>query len=208
MSAWYLLLPAYPPDPAGRFAWIMRALREAVAARHRFIPQPLLFLIHARLGGIAQRFASIAAKVQAGTLRPPRVRPALRQPSPRQPSPRKPYERLPRRFAWLSPLVPGDAVGLGLNLVQLLGEPGMQALLKAAPQLTRILRPLCRMLAAEPTPDLLPPLPPRPPRPKRAKPPRAAAVPRLPTFRTRGGQLMMKLSDSISVPVAVSKNRA
>ncbi|HEX3347417.1 MAG TPA: hypothetical protein VHS58_04865, partial [Acetobacteraceae bacterium] len=116
MTAWYYLLPPYPPDVIGRFAWIMRALRDAVAARHRFIPQALLFLIHARLGGIAQRFAAIAAKVQAGTLRPPRVRL-----TPRQPSARKPYERLPRRFGWLVPLVPGDAVGFGLNLVQLLG---------------------------------------------------------------------------------------
>ncbi|HEX3348645.1 MAG TPA: hypothetical protein VHS58_11155 [Acetobacteraceae bacterium] len=107
-------------------------------------------------------------------------------------------------------LVPGDAVGFGLNLVQLLAEPEMQALLKAAPQLHRILRPLCRMLAAQPSPDLLPPLPPRvrKPRPRRAQPARESAAPPLPTFRTRGGQLMMKLSESISVPVVVSKNRA
>ncbi|HEX3349770.1 MAG TPA: hypothetical protein VHS58_16895 [Acetobacteraceae bacterium] len=205
MTAWYYLLPPYPPDAIGRFAWIMRALRDAVAARHRFIPQALLFLIHARLGGIAQRFAATAARVQAGTLRPPRPRA-----TPRQPSVRRPYERLPRRFAWLVALVPGDAVGFGLNLVQLLAEPEMQALLKAAPQLHRILRPLCRMLAAQPSPDLLPPLPPRvrKPRPRRAQPARESAAPPLPTFRTRGGQLMMKLSDSISVPVAVSKNRA
>jgi hypothetical protein len=59
------------------------------------------------------------------------------------------------------------------------------------------------MLAAQPTPDLLPPLPPRvrKPRPRRARPVRDGAEHPLPTFRTRGGQLMMKLSDSISVPV-------
>ncbi|HEX3348408.1 MAG TPA: hypothetical protein VHS58_09960 [Acetobacteraceae bacterium] len=204
MAAWYYLLPPYPPDAIGRFAWIMRALRDAVAARHRFIPQALLFLIHARLGGIAQRFAATAAKVQAGTLRPPRPRA-----TPRKPSARQPYERLPRRFGWLVALVPGDAVGFGLNLVQLLGEPEMQALLKAAPQLSRILRPLCRMLAAQPSPDLLPPPPPRvrKPRPRRARPVRDGADHPLPTYRTRGGQLMMKLSDSISVPVVGSKNR-
>ncbi|HEX3350045.1 MAG TPA: hypothetical protein VHS58_18295, partial [Acetobacteraceae bacterium] len=74
-----------------------------------------------RLGGIARRFAATAARVQAGTLRPPRPRA-----TPRQPSVRRPYERLPRRFGWLVALVPGDAVGFGLNLVQLLGEPEMQ----------------------------------------------------------------------------------
>ncbi|HEX3347752.1 MAG TPA: hypothetical protein VHS58_06580, partial [Acetobacteraceae bacterium] len=122
---------------------------------------------------------------------------------------RKPYERLPRRFGCLVALVPGDAVGFGLNLVQLLAEPEMQALLKAAPQLHRMLRPLCRMLAAQPSPELLPPLPPRvpKPRPRRAKPVRNSAEHPLPTFRTRGGQLMIKLSESISVPAVVSKNR-
>jgi hypothetical protein len=83
----------------------------------------------------------------------------------------------------------------------------MQALLKAAPQLHRMLRPLCRMLAAQPSPDLLPPRV-RKPRPRRAEPARAGAEYPLPTYRTRGGQLMMKLSDSISVPVTASKNRA
>jgi hypothetical protein len=39
--------PPYPPDAIGRFAWIMSALRHAVAARYRFIPQVLPFLIHA-----------------------------------------------------------------------------------------------------------------------------------------------------------------
>ncbi|HEX3350297.1 MAG TPA: hypothetical protein VHS58_19580, partial [Acetobacteraceae bacterium] len=89
-------------------------------------------------------------------------------------------------------------------------EPEMQALLKAAPQLHRMLRPLCRMLAAQPPPDLPPPPPPRvgKPRPRRAQPARDRAEYPLRTFRTRGGQLMMKLSDSISVPVVASKNRA
>ena len=63
-------------------------------------------------------------------------------------------------------------MGLDEMLQALLDDPEMRALLAAAPQAGRILRPLWRKLSPRPLPAVLR-LPPRPrkPRPPRAKPP-------------------------------------
>jgi hypothetical protein len=128
---------------------------------------PLLTLLWDRLRRLAQRFAALAARAQAGTLRPPRRRTA--KPRQRPPNP----NRLPQGFGWLVRLVQETACqGSQLNHL-LQTDPEMQALLKAAPQAARLLRPLCRMLAVRPDPGIIPPLPKRPPRKPRgqAKPP-------------------------------------
>src|SRR6185437_15551987 len=52
-------------------------------------------------------------------------------------------------------------------LQNLLADPEMVALIAAAPQLGRVLRPLCRMLGVDPGPARLPPRS-RDPRPPRA----------------------------------------
>jgi hypothetical protein len=62
-------------------------------------------------------------------------------------------------------------------LETLLKDPEMAALIAAAPQLGRLLRPLCRALGRDPGAAKLPPQPPRPkqprkPRPRRPKAPR------------------------------------
>ncbi|HEX3348937.1 MAG TPA: hypothetical protein VHS58_12645 [Acetobacteraceae bacterium] len=111
--------------------------------------------------------------------------------------------------------MPGYAAYVGDMAMRLLAEPEMQALLAAAPQLGRILRPLFRLTGTRPPPGLIPPPPARPRRSRAARPAKAVrppaapdgAAPPLPTFRTRGGQLMMRLSESISVPIASPKNR-
>lgn len=80
-----------------------------------------------------------------------------------------PLPRLPRAFGWFIRLIPGVA-SYRSQLYHLLGEPEIGTLLSAAPQLGRMLRPLCLMLAIKPTPDLHPLVSSilrRPPRPRR-----------------------------------------
>jgi hypothetical protein len=113
-------------------------------------------LLHSRLTRLAQRFAALAARAEAGTLRPPRRRSRNKSP------PRERQPRLPQNFAWLIRLVP-EAACFGSQLQHLLSQPEMAALLETAPQAGRLLRPLCRMLAIPVPPALR--LPPRPPPP-------------------------------------------
>ncbi len=144
--------PPAPPSPADRLALIIEGLRRAVAAQiaGRRLAGPFIILICSRLGRLAGRFTRLAARVSAGTAGP-RRRAASRQPSKR---PRPAYQRLPRRFAWLLPLVPGEAAAYGSQLQHLLADPEMAALIAAAPQAGRILRPLCRMLGVRLPPSL------------------------------------------------------
>ena len=162
--------PTPPSSPAERFAGVIDLLCRAVAARggRDGLAGPLVVLIWSRLRRMAGRFARLAARTGAGvppaaSRRPATPRPARppppRLPPPRLPPPRLPPPRLPRGFAWLVRLVPATASG-GSQLQYLLAEPEMAALLAAAPQAGRILRPLCRMLGVRPPPALLKPRPP------------------------------------------------
>ncbi len=112
-------------------------------------------LIWMRLRRTGARFAKLAARVRAGEL-PAAARTsasgASDQPSDfradRKAKRRRsvrPAERLPRGLAWLLRLVPEAAV-YGSQLNHLLSDPEMVALLQAAPQMGRLLRPLCQML--------------------------------------------------------------
>ncbi len=138
----FVVLPA-----ADRFAYIMGVLCQAVAARGAVIG-PIHILIWKRLSRTGQRFARLVARVRSGEL--PSARPAgcrARQAKRRKsddPTDR-PVERLPRGLAWLLRLVPEAAV-YGSQLNHLLSDPEMVALLTAAPQMGRLLRPLCQML--------------------------------------------------------------
>jgi hypothetical protein len=178
-----------PADLSDRFAAILEGLYQATA---RTVRDPvsglLILLICGRLRRITARFASLAARYAAGTLRPlrtpttePRTEP--RTAGPDSPPPRDPpRDPLPRGYAWLIRLVPG-AANFGTQLQYLLSQPEMAAMIAAVPQMSRLLRPLCRALAAHPTPAL-PPDPPRirPPRPQREKqprPPRQTPDPRI-----------------------------
>jgi hypothetical protein len=183
-----------PPTPAelsDRFAAVLEGLYRATA---RTVRDPvsglLILLICGRLRRITARFAALAARYAAGTLRPlrtpateprtePRTEPCTEPgaPGPHPPPPRNPppRDKLPRGYAWLIRLVPG-AANFGSQLTYLLSQPEMAEMIAAVPQMSRLLRPLCRALAAHPTPPLPPDPPrtgpPRPPRPKREKPPR------------------------------------
>ena len=168
---------------AGRFARFIGALREAMAIRAEH--NPILMAIAARLWNrlteAAERFAAIAAHPVARSRR----RPAERPPTPTDappagppPQPRRTLARrtLPRGQGWLARMAP-ELVPFGIDFADLLAQPEMTELLKTAPRLGRLLRPLCRMFAITPpeappqTPDPLPrrvpPAAPAPARPRR-----------------------------------------
>ena len=76
--------------------------------------------------------------------------------------------RVPSRRNWL--------VGISINincasgrLQRLVYDPELASLLAASPRLLALIRPLCRMLAVEFPPGILPPRPPRAPRPRRRR---------------------------------------
>jgi hypothetical protein len=178
-----------PPAPLGltqTMALIIGGLCEAVARRIAAdrTAGPLIILTVDRLRHLLARFASLAARAEAGKLRPPRQGAPLRRrtpppgeaPAPEEPgdhtaNPKPPRQRerlLPREFGWLIRFVPYEAACFGSQLQHQLSRPEMVALIEAAPQAGRILRPLCWMLAI-PLPPILR-LPPRPPKPKLRQP--------------------------------------
>lgn len=147
-----------PCDPtfssASRFFGIAEALCWAVgkAIRPGFIPAAMAMLVMRRVQRVRQALLVLEARFLAGRVRrrvsrgvavevegveavPPRRRAVA--------------ALLPRRFAWLLPLVPCDAANLAGQLRGVLAEPGMQALLAACPQAVRVLGPLCNMLGIE-----------------------------------------------------------
>ena len=163
---------------------------------------PVLLLAWGRLRRMAVRFTRLAAQAGAGALPKPRpAKPRPAKPRPGRPRPAAPQLldcqgpaagraqppppvrlRLPSGRYWLIRLVP-EANGLASQLQRLLADPELAALLEAAPQAGRILRPLCRMLAIRPAPPLAPPpksaSKPQPPQPARAATPgKASHVPR------------------------------
>jgi hypothetical protein len=127
----------------------------------------MMLVLWARLRRMAARFDRLAAQVRSANLAAAPAAPvsepsaATLRPTPRAQRPR-PAHRLPRGFAWLIRLAP-EAACYGGQLQHMLADPEMAALLAAEPKLRRLLRPLCRMLAIRPGPELLAPLlaPPR-----------------------------------------------
>ena len=126
-----------------RLDLILAGVREVVAARGGLFG-PLIALLSGRLIRRGLRFAALLAAFRAGTLRASRLR-AAGSPRPA----RSGQPRLPDGFGWLVRRCGWQAAGYGGQLRHLLAEPDMAALLLAAPQVGRILRPLCRMLAVE-----------------------------------------------------------
>ncbi len=162
--------PPTPSDLSDRFTAILESLYRATAAALRVpLPGPLILLICARLRRIEARFAALAARYAAGTLRP--LRTPTTEPRTTGSHPPPPKDPLPRGYAWLIRLVPG-AANFGTQLQYLLSQPEMAEMIAAVPRMATLIRPLCRALAAEPTPKL-------PPDPPRARPPRQTPDPRI-----------------------------
>jgi hypothetical protein len=148
-----LTLTSYPAD---RFTSLMEEICRVLSkhGRERFVAEPLLLLIWNRIMRMARRFASLAERVRTGTLAdtaPARSRDASPPPAGAAEQPRvAPAEVLPRHFRWLVNMLP-EAETFGADLCWLLQRLEMEELIFAAPQVGRILRPLCRMLGVEPT---------------------------------------------------------
>jgi hypothetical protein len=152
-----------PRNLTERFDLLIRRLCDAVAiqsAKHPFLT-PLLVLVWARLRRISRRFAALVARMEAGHLKPPRPPnpdPARTRP-PRPPPPQPPFPSSP---GWLLHYVRLEAAATASLIRHMLEhDPEMRALLEAAPQLGRILRPLLGMVSRDPLPARLI----RPPRP-------------------------------------------
>ncbi len=163
-------MPILPPprNLTERFDWVIQRLCDAVAiqsAKWAYIT-PLMVLVWGRLRRMSRRFAALVARMEAGRLKPPR--PPAPNPDPgrtRPPRPPPPWPPVPSSPGWLLHYVQLEAAATA-NLIRhmLEHDPEMRALLEAAPQLGRILRPLLRMVSPAPLPATLV----RPPRPKPA----------------------------------------
>ncbi len=152
--------------PTDRFALLIEGLCRAVALRIAggALAGPLIILISCRLRRMAMRFARLAERLRTGARAGTAGRRRAVSPRPAGHSPQGPAKHLPRNFAWLPRLVPA-AGAAGSQLQHLLADPEMAALIVAAPQAGRILRPLCRMLGVRPPPVLARPARPRQPAP-------------------------------------------
>jgi len=141
---------------ADRFTSLIEEICRVLGkhARTRFISEPMRLLIWNRIMGMARRFASLAERVRTGRLADPAPARSRHASPPPAGAPEQPYvdppEVLPRHFRWLVNMIP-EAETFGADLCWLLQRLEMEELIFAAPQVGRILRPLCRMLGVEPT---------------------------------------------------------
>jgi hypothetical protein len=136
---------------AQRYAAGFDRLRRAIAqwgADHR-APTPLFNFIYAFLGRSIQRLDRLATRWQAGeNLRPRATKPRTRKPA----DAKAPALRLPTGNMWLVKLVqpePWHVNQGGVVIANLLADPDTKALVEAAPQAGRLLRPLARMFGTE-----------------------------------------------------------
>jgi hypothetical protein len=134
---------------------------------------PLVILLGNYLSTTLRRLTALHTRFAAGTLAAaPRERPAVKSTAERAMVDHTKERRAPA-------IPPGPVllrefrVRLDSHLRALLEEPEMRALLAAAPQAGRILRPLWRKLSAEPLPEMLR-LPARPRKPRAPRPSRPA----------------------------------
>jgi hypothetical protein len=170
-----------PRNLTERFDWVIQRLCDAVAiqsAKWAYIT-PLMVLVWGRLRRMSRRFAALAARMEAGRLKPPRPPAANPDPGGTRPHQQPPFPSTP---GWLLHYVQLEAAATANILRHMLEhDPEMRALLEAAPQLGRILRPLLRMVSPAPLPARLLRPPPAP------HPSSAAAAPATPGTDARTG---------------------
>ena len=158
------------PGITTRLSAILAALAALVA--RAFLKHPVhvahINPLWAYINRTARRFTRALDSLAAGTLRAGAPRPG------RQPHPRKPMG-FPSQHAWLLAALRHEAAVFGNQLTRLLEQPEARALLAAAPQAVRLLRPLCHILGVTPAPLARPAKPKPPPAPS---PPASRAQPR------------------------------
>lgn len=157
-----------PSDPSStglidRFGFFIERVKRGIAdgiGRDHARLGPLAVLLCNYFGRTLRRLAAVQARLAAGTLEtePRRAapRPVADRPPPDVPAARRWPLRLPRAAV----MVRFYTQHLVAPLQALIADPEMQALLAAAPQAGRLLRPLWRLLMADPLPPELR-LPPR-----------------------------------------------
>jgi len=142
------------PSPFLDLSTVIHGLRGAVGGwgGRGLLSQVLVMLLYRRLGGICGKMERLSQRFQAGRLWRPGPRAVAIETVSAEADGRLravPSRVWPRRFGWLVRLASYHAAGYGCQLREILGQPEMVALLVAAPQAARILRPVCRMLAVE-----------------------------------------------------------
>ncbi len=185
-------MPWVPPPPpvllTDRFSFIIKLIVAALANRGKSSPVSSAFavLIYRRICALRNRFFATLAR---GPIAPrkPRPTPGAKPPNPTlanptlaNPGTHAPL-RLPTRMGWLLRLLPqSDAATARGQLIALLDDPEMIALITSHPTIGRALRPLCHLLNIAPLPPLqrpqpirksfAPPPPPPPSRPVANRP--------------------------------------
>jgi hypothetical protein len=150
-----------------RFTCLIEGLFKDVSAvpslEWGWVEIPLIKLLWRRLRRMSRLFASVLAQYHAGTLPKAGTLPAAgsarRRAAPARPTaashpadgPRPQDDA--RRYGWVLHITYA-AMLRRFDLIEMLDDPDMPALLATAPQLGRVLRPLCRMLALK-LPDML-----------------------------------------------------
>ena len=153
---------------ARRLFTALGVARDAMG-RHTYgnhVLGPLMGLVWTRMLRLLNRFDRLVLLWERDRLPAPRAPRPARARKPAAPAP-----CLPTANGWLLKLVPPAVAGSAF-VTALLADPETRALVEAAPQAGRILRPLARLLGAE-LPDYLrlprrkrKPAPPKPPRPE------------------------------------------
>ena len=129
---------------ADRMALTLDGLGRAVAGRvlEAVMTAAMIVLVWQRVRRVERQMRGMLARFRTGRLRvvaSPRV-------GGRGGCAGARGGRLPLRFGWLLPLVPGEAACFAGQLQAVLAEPEMVALMAAAPQARRVMRPVLRML--------------------------------------------------------------
>jgi len=160
-----------------RFSLFIEAMKRGLMddAGHRQLIGPTIGVLLNYITNTRRRLAALHARFAAGKLPAAPRRRATPRPAAERPGSERQAPAIPPGRVFLH-------YGLGAftgELRDLLNDPEMRALLAAAPQAGRLLRPLWRKLTAEPLPGVLR----LPPRPRKPRPPRPTAARTAPDLR-------------------------
>ena len=158
-----------------RFGAFIGRVKQAVAdgsGRNKALMGPITILLWWYLSRVLRRLSALHVKFVAGTLAAPcprEVAPERKAPEARPAKPRIPSGHV---------FIPYFVGHLHHAMRELIADPEMVALIQAAPQAGRILRPLWRRMTPDPLPEVLR-LPKRPRRSRQKPPPEPEPEPRL-----------------------------